>query len=160
MNFALCLIITITTLSKILGAFNTVFSYTGICLRSLVMRVGIIYHHPVHSTHKPPLLMSAHACLSVAYVNPWVEFLRGGSALSVGVSVCVIYPYKRGSIVFTTVLSNLSKNQWLLCVWLLHFFYCFVIQKWAYCFVLFRFLFSRLDKPCYSSCLKQESLQY
>ncbi len=73
MNFTLCLIITITMLSKILGAFNAVFSYTGISLRSLVKKVGIIYHHLAYSMHEPPLLMSVYACLSVQYVNPSVE---------------------------------------------------------------------------------------
>ncbi len=45
MNFTLCLIITITMLSKILGAFNAVFSYAGISLRSLDKKVGIICSH-------------------------------------------------------------------------------------------------------------------
>lgn len=100
MNFASRPIITITMLSKILGAFNAAFSYTGISLRSLVKRVGIIYRHLAYSTHEPPLLMSVYACLSVQYVNPWVEGSRGGSALSVGVyaSVFVINPYKRAAL--------------------------------------------------------------
>lgn len=86
MNFTLCLIITTTTLSKILGAFNAVFSYTGISLRSLVKKVGIIYHHLAYTAHGPPLLMSVYAYLSVQYVNPCVERSRGG-VLSVGVGV-------------------------------------------------------------------------
>lgn len=72
MNFTLSLIITITMLSKILGAFNAVFSYTGRSLRSLVKKVGIIYHHPAPASTSP-LLMSVCACLSVRYVNPAVE---------------------------------------------------------------------------------------
>lgn len=73
MNFTLRPIITITMLSKILGAFNAVFSYTGISLRSLVKEVGIIQHHRAYSLHEPPLLMSVCACLSVQYVNPRAE---------------------------------------------------------------------------------------
>lgn len=116
MNFTSRPIITITMLSKILGAFNAAFSYTGISLRSLVKRVGIIYHHLAYSTHEPPLLMSVYACLSVQYVNPWVEGSRGGSALSVGVyaSVFVINPYKRGSIVSNTVLSDFFRFSFFL----------------------------------------------
>lgn len=73
MNFTLCMIITITMLSKILGAFNAVFSYTGISLRSLVKKVGIIYYLLAYTMRKPPLLMSVYACLSVQYVNSGVE---------------------------------------------------------------------------------------
>lgn len=115
MNFTLHLIITITMLSKVLGAFNAVFSYTGFSLRSLVKKVGIIYHHPAYRVRGLPLLMSVYACLRVQYVNPCAEWWRGGSTLSVVAGMCVINPYKRGSIVSATVLSDLSSlNAWLI----------------------------------------------
>lgn len=137
MNFTLRLIITITMLSKILGAFNAVFSYTGISLRSLVKKVGIIYYHLAYTMHKPPLLMSVYACLSVQYVNPCVEWTRGGSTLSVGAGMweCVINLYKRGSIVSTTLLSDLSWNHWMLCLLLS----LFRLTKMSLSFFFFQF---------------------
>lgn len=116
MNFTLHLIITITILSKILGAFNAVFSYTGLSLRSLVKKVGIIYRHLASRVRGPPLLMSVCACLRVQYVNPCAEWWRGGSTLSVVAGMCVINPYKRGSIVSATVLSDLSSLNALLVI--------------------------------------------
>lgn len=73
MNFTLNLIITITMLSKILGAFNAVFYYTGFSLRSLVKKVGIIHRHLAYSVHRPPsnecLCMSeSTVCKSLRWV--------------------------------------------------------------------------------------------
>lgn len=63
MNFTLRLIITIMMLSKILGAFNVVFSYTGFSLRSLVKKVGIIYHHAAY-IHKQAPSPNECVCMS------------------------------------------------------------------------------------------------
>lgn len=121
MNFTLCLIITITMLSKILGAFNVVVSYTRICLRSLDKKVGIIYHIPRTS---PLRLMSACACLSVQYVNLCTEWSRWGVDTDCGcgyVRKSVINLYERARIVFGAILSDASGNQWMLCLLLSHF---------------------------------------
>lgn len=143
MNFTLHLIITITMLSKILGAFNAVFSYTGFSLRSLVKKVGIIYRHLAYRVHGPPLLMNVYACLRVEYVNPCAEWWRGGSTLSVVAGMCVINPYKRGSIVSATVLSDLSSLN--AC-----YYHIFPAKKWSPCLSLFFFISS--DKLYFSSC--------
>lgn len=142
MNFTLHLIITITMLSKILGTFNAVFSYIEFSLRSLVKKVSIIYRHLAHGVHGPPLLMSVYARLRVQYVNPCAEWWRGGSTLSVVAGMCVINPYKRGSIVSATVLSDLSSLNALLVI--TTFFPA--NKKWSPCFSLF--FFSSVQTNC------------
>lgn len=129
MNFALFLIITITTLSKILGAFNAVFSYTRISLRSLVTRVGIIHHHPEYNMREPPSTNES-ACMSESTICKSVGWFisgrEGGLKLSATVSTCAINPYERGITVSTFVLSDLSSNQWLLWLESGFFLHCFV----------------------------------
>lgn len=63
MNFTLLLIITITMLSKILGAFIVVFPYTEIPLRSPVKEVGLIHHHPAYTMHQP---LSPNECVCMS----------------------------------------------------------------------------------------------
>lgn len=148
MNFTLHLIITITMLSKILGAFNAVFSYTGFSLRSLVKKGRIIYRHLASRLRGPPLLMSVCTCLRVQYVNPSAEWWRGGSTLSVVAGMCVINPYKRGSIVSATVLSDLSSLNALLVI--TTFFQQKKKKKRSPCLSLFFFISS--VQLCFSCC--------
>lgn len=148
MNFTLHLIITITMLSKILGAFNAVFYYTGFFLRSLVKKVGIIHRHLAYMRTGPPL-MSVYACLRVQYVNPCVEWWRGGSTLSAVAGMCVINPYKRGSIVSATVLSDLSSVNPLLVITT---FFPPPCKKNDPCVPLSFFFVISSDKLYFSSC--------
>lgn len=147
MNFTLHLIITITMLSKILGAFNAVFSYPGLSLRSLVKKVGIIYHHQAYRVRGPP---SPNECVcmsegTVCKSLRWV--MERGSTLSVVAGMCVINPYKRGSIVSATVLSDLSSLNALLVITTV-----FPQKKKITMSFSFFFFFISLDKLYFSSC--------
>lgn len=118
MNFTLRPIITITTLSKILGAFNAVFSLRR-DLSQISCQEGGISSSIIeqYSTHGPP---SPNECVCMSectICKSWCWVIeRGGSTLSVDVGMCVINPYKRGSIVSTAVSSDLSSNQRMLCL--------------------------------------------
>lgn len=153
MNFTLCLIITITMLSKILGAFNAAFSYTGISLRSLVKKVGIIYHHLAYSMRKPPLLMSEYACLRVQYVNPCVEWSRGGSTLSLALwvfeHVCHKSLWKRQHCLNHCIFWFILKSVNAFLAIRTFFFLLFCLLKMSP-----RFVFWFIWTNCYSSCLE------
>lgn len=155
MNFALSLIITITTLPKILGTFNAVFTYTGISLRSLVTRVG--YHLPSSSKYSmqdlPPTPPSPNerVCMSECTICKslgWA-FLRWGLLLSVGVSKCVINPHKRHSIVFITGLSNFPWNRWLLYIFYIAFVLFISFPQSVGKILSFQLLKEKKKKQCY-----------
>lgn len=86
--------------------------------------------------------MRAYACLSLQYVNLWVDLFlggRGGLKLSATVSTCAVNPYERGITVSTFVLSDLSSNQWLL--WLQSWFLTLLCHIKMYQLFLFLLLF-------------------
>lgn len=88
--------------------------------------------------------MRAYACLSLQYVNLWVDLFlggRGGLKLSATVSTCAVNPYESGITVSTFVLSDLSSNQWLL--WLQSWFLTLLCHIKMYQLFLFLLLFQQ-----------------
>lgn len=84
-----------------------------------------IYHAQAPSPNECVCMSECTICKSLCWV---IE--RGVDTVCGCGSMCVINLYKRGSIVSTTVLSDLPWNQWMLCLLLSLFILLFCLPKW------------------------------